>query len=77
MNRSIPFLVLLVALSLAACNKPSEEVVPAGSVGVPGPAGSQRASGAEDMNSSKGESRQSGDGSSVIMAPPTASTPAN
>lgn len=64
MNRSMLFLSLLAALTLAACDKRTVVNVPATPAAVPGPAGPQGATG------------KPGEGTTVIVTPP-ASAPAN
>ena len=73
MNRSM----LIAALSLAACEKPTVVNVPATPVAVPGPAGPQGATGDQGATGTQGATGKSGDGTTVIVMPPAASAPAN
>ncbi len=71
---------LLVAASLAACDKPTVVNVPPPAVGVPGPAGPQGETGAtgnQGADGNKGATGSTGDSSTVIVLPPAASAPAN
>lgn len=64
--------VLLAALSLAACDKPTVVNVPATST-VPGPAGPTGATGmpgATGSTGSQGASGPAGNGTTVIVVPP-------
>ena len=74
MNRSMPMLALLAALSLAACEKPTVVNVPATPVAVPGPAG---ATGATGATGSQGETGKAGTGTTVNVMPPAASAATN
>ncbi|WP_296443717.1 hypothetical protein [Rhodoferax sp. UBA5149] len=82
MNRSMPILALLAALTLGACDRPSVVNVPATPVAVPGPVGptgatgSQGATGDQGNEGNKGATGKSGDGTTVIVMP-AASAPAN
>ena len=72
MNRSMPMLALLAALSLAACEKPTVVNVPATPVAVPGPAG---ATGATGATGNQGDTGKAGTGTTVNVMPPAASAP--
>ena len=79
MNRSITIAIaaLSVALSLAACDKPTVVNVPATPVAVPGPAGATGATGATGTQGAQGTTGRPGDGTTVVVIPPAASTPTN
>lgn len=70
MNRSLLTLVLLGALSLAACDRPAAVVaVPAAPVAVPGPAGPPGVAGAQGIDGKKGETGKPSESTTVIVAP--------
>ena len=71
MNQTVLASMLLIAVSLSACEKPTVVNVPTPVVTpvVPGPAGPQGPSG------TPGPTGKSGDGATVIVVPPAASAP--
>jgi hypothetical protein len=74
MNRTLLTTGVLVALCLAACDKPTVVNVPAAPVAVPGPAGPTGATGA---TGGQGDAGKPGEGTTVIVTPPPASAPTN
>lgn len=77
MNRSLPILALLGALSLAACDRPAAVVtVPAAPTAVPGPAGPPGVAGAQGVDGKKGETGKPSESTTVIITPPPATEPA-
>lgn len=84
MNPSQTLSAVLATLALAGCNPPAVVTVPAPEpVAVPGPpgpagaTGSQGSTGSTGATGDTGATGQSGTGTSVIVAPPAASAPAN
>lgn len=78
MNKSTLVLMLLGAIGLAACDRPTVVTVPATPVAVPGPAGPPGATGqtgSEGVTGATGATGKSGDGTTVIVMP-AASAPA-
>lgn len=85
MNRPLLIAALLAAVSLAACERPTVVAVPV-PVAVPGPAGPQGATGdsgntgstgATGNTGSTGATGKPGDGTTVIVVAPAASSPSN
>ncbi len=79
MNRLLLTSTLLVACSLAACDRPVVVNNPAPVVGVPGPVGPQGATGNQGNqgnDGTKGATGKPGDPTTVIVIP-SASTPTN
>jgi hypothetical protein len=74
MNYSMLISALIVAASLAACERPAVVNVPATTVAVPGPPGP---AGSQGMEGVKGDSGKPGDSTTLIVVPPAASAPAN
>ena len=84
MKHSILMLALLATLGLAACdNRPEVIYVPPPAAGPPGPAGPTGATGNTGntgntgFDGSKGDAGKPGEGTTVIVMPPSASAPAN
>jgi hypothetical protein len=78
MNHSILMLALVATLGLAACdNRPDVINVPPPAAGPPGPAGPPGQMGQPGQPGATGASGPAGDGTTVIVVPPTASAPAN
>lgn len=75
MNKSTLALMLLGAIGLAACDRPTVVTVPATTVAVPGPAGPTGATGAtgqtggEGITGATGATGKSGEGTTVIVVP--------
>lgn len=63
MNYPISAVLLIASLGLAACQKPTEVLVPV-PVAVPGPAGATGATGATGASGTPGE------GTTVVVTPP-------
>lgn len=85
MKASMPLAVLVAALSLIACEKPTVVNVPA-PVAVPGPAGptgatgstgSTGATGSQGMEGNTGATGKTGSGTTLIVVPPAASSATN
>jgi hypothetical protein len=69
---AIPTL-LVIALGLSACEKPTVVNVPAATVAVPGPAGppgAQGNQGNQGKDGTKGDAGKPGDATTVIVVPP-------
>ncbi len=93
MKHSILMLALLATLGLAACDNKSDVIyVPPPAAGPAGPAGptgetgstgntgntgNTGSMGSPGLDGSKGEAGRPGDGTTVIVVPPSASAPAN
>jgi Collagen triple helix repeat (20 copies) len=86
MNRSILIAALFATLGLSACDKPTVINVPPTQVAVPGPAGPPGATGDQGKqgnqgnqgnDGTKGEVGKAGEGTTVVVVPPAASSPAN
>lgn len=79
MHPTILLTALLATLSLAACDRPAVVTVPV-PVAVPGPAGPQGATGDTGNTGNTGNTGATGkpgDGTTVIVVAPAASTPSN
>ncbi len=71
MNRLLLTAAVLAVASLSACEKATVVAVPAPTVAVPGPAGPPGATG------ETGAPGKTGDGTTVIVAPPAAAASGN
>lgn len=70
MNNSILLVLLVSALGLSACDKPTVVNVPATPVAVPGPQGEAGApgdTGSQGATGAQGETGETGDGTVIIV----------
>ena len=74
MKHSILAAVMLSALALTACDRPTVVTAVPAVVAVPGPAGP---TGATGMTGAQGDTGKSGQGTTVVVVTPPASAPAN